>query len=240
MNIFFHISNELEGLIKAAAAGLSEFDERFYPDLRIAEPKFGDFQANGVLPFAKLVKKNPRELASVLVQALKEKDFGNFISIDIAGPGFINFKLSPQFLFAWLQNYRDETCYKAASSSLYQGKTIVVDYSSPNTAKQMHIGHIRSMIIGEAIRRIFCFCGANVIRDNHIGDWGTQFGIIIMAIKRLHFDLDNCQNDPLSALEHIYKEGAKLSKEDPTALEEARKELVKLQQGDSKNLGLWN
>ena len=114
----------------------------------------------------------------------------------------------------------------------------MVDYSSPNTAKQLHVGHIRSMVIGEAICRLLSFCGADVTRDNHIGDWGTQFGKLIWGFKNLRND-EALSRDPLEELERLYKAADVATKEDPQILKAARAELVKLQQGDSENLALW-
>lgn len=105
------------------------------------------------------------------------------MKVAISGPGFINFTLTPVFLTAWLSHYHNRTSLQSAASQFFRGKTIVVDYPSPNTAKQMHIGHLRPMVIGESIQRLLRFCGGKIIRDNHIGDWGTNFGILIMAIK---------------------------------------------------------
>ena len=115
----------------------------------------------------------------------------------------------------------------------------MLDYSSPNTAKQMHVGHIRSSIIGESLARLLEFQGHEVIRDNHLGDWGTQFGILLLAIKREKVSLEDLGDDPIARLEDLYRQGNSLVKEDEQALEHARKELVKLQEGDSENLSLW-
>jgi arginyl-tRNA synthetase len=118
-------------------------------------------------------------------------------------------------------------------------KKIVIDFSSPNTAKQMHVGHIRSTIIGESIARLLEFQGNSVIRDNHLGDWGTQFGILLYAIKRDGASLDNLGNDPIGTLENLYRQGNAWTKEDDSFLKSARDELVKLQNGDPENIVLW-
>ena len=116
----------------------------------------------------------------------------------------------------------------------------MVDYPSPNTAKQMHVGHLRPMVIGEAVKRLLAFCGADVIADNHIGDWGTNFGILIYGIKTSGYKLDPENENSLEELEQMYKRGSALAKESPEAAEAARAELVKLQNGDPENTELWN
>jgi len=241
MKIEFNIADFLEELVNTEARKLDLFDESFKADIRSADPRFGDFQANGVLPFAKKIKHHPRELAAKLIHALEQSESldNNLISFEIAGPGFINFKLTPQFFLEWLKKYSDESAFKDAAGNFYDGKKISIDYSSPNTAKQMHVGHLRSMVIGEAIQRILRFCGANVIRDNHIGDWGTQFGILILAIKEYGYNLDASHKDPLEDLEELYKKGMALFKESDEKKEKAREELVKLQEGDPENVTLW-
>jgi arginyl-tRNA synthetase len=168
-SVFYALSQEIEG-----------FDPSFDPEIRVADPRFGDFQVNGILGFAKKNKKNPRDLGEKLLAfAQKSQDLSD-CSLELSGPGFIKIRLTPEFLQQWTLAFYNQCDFK----QWLAGKTIVVDYSSPNTAKQMHVGHLRSMIIGESIQRILRFCGANVIRDNHLGDWGTQFGILILAENR--------------------------------------------------------
>jgi arginyl-tRNA synthetase len=241
MTIWFDIATGLNELITSVAAGLEEFDESFSPEVRQADPRFGDFQANGVLPFAKRNQKNPRALAETLIQALVESGQVDVASIEVsvAGPGFINFKLSPAFLFAWLKEYSSAEDYRKAAATRFKGNRVVIDYGSPNSAKQMHVGHLRSTVIGEAIKRMLTYFGAEVIGDNHIGDWGTAFGKLILAIKRKNFDLEAEMDDPLAELEALYKWGNQITDEDKDALEEAREELVKLQNGDQENVAMW-
>lgn len=238
---WFHMAREIERAVAAVASELEAFGEGFSPDVRPADPRFGDFQVNGVLPYAKEQKTNPRALGEELLRALRasaafpEESF----ELELAGPGFINFRLTPTYLLNWLEAYGTETALRNAAGDVYAGKTVVVDYSSPNTAKQMHVGHIRSTVIGEAISRLLDFCGARVIRDNHIGDWGTQFGILILAIQEAGVDLDSLGDAAVPTLERLYKTGSAQTKDDPAALERARGELVKLQQGDPENTELW-
>ncbi len=241
MNIWFHPSKEIEIILKKVApdAGIEgDFD----PQVRPADPRFGDFQANGILPVAKSLKTNPRALAEKTVAALKASpDFNtDYIDVSIAGPGFVNFKLTPKFLNAWLAKYKGESELKSAASKFFDGKKMVIDYPSPNTAKQMHVGHLRPMVIGEAVKRLLKFCGADIRTDNHVGDWGTNFGILIYGIKTQNYKLDAANENSLEELEQMYKSGSKLVKESEDAANAAREELVKLQNGDRENVALWN
>jgi arginyl-tRNA synthetase len=240
MEIWFNPALELDALLRATAAEMPAFaDTVFNPEIRPADPRFGDYQANGVLAAAKATKTNPRALATALVTALQATLDPALITVTIAGPGFINFKFTPAFLDAWLAHHSAADAFHAGAAKLYAGKKVIIDYPSPNTAKQMHVGHLRPMVIGEAIARLLQFCGADLTRDNHIGDWGTNFGILILAIKHANYDLDAPHDNPLEDLEHLYKTGSALTKADPTALDAARAELVKLQTGDPANTALW-
>ncbi len=241
MTIWFDIAAGLNETVAAIAEQLDDLDETFSPDVRQADPRFGDYQANGVLPYAKRNQKNPRALAETLIQALIDsgKIDTEQIEITVAGPGFINFKLSKEYLFAWLNQFRTTEDYRKAAAQRLKGKKIVVDYGSPNSAKQMHVGHLRSTVIGEAIKRMLTYFGAEVIGDNHLGDWGTAFGKLILAIKRNGFDLNAFHEDPLAELEALYKWGNQITDENEAALIEAREELVKLQDGDEENVALW-
>ncbi|MGE9295011.1 MAG: arginine--tRNA ligase, partial [Puniceicoccales bacterium] len=221
------------------------------------DPRFGDFQANGVLPFAKQAKANPRQLATALVDALLARsEFSGALiqpkkgetpsvpndvdwGVEIAGPGFINFRASTRLLGQWLGDFRNEAAFRDGASSRFKGRKVIADYPSPNTAKQMHIGHLRPLVIGEAVSRIMDFCGAEVIRDNHIGDWGTNFGTLIMAIKREGVDLGSLGADALPEIERLYKLGTQMEKDDPAVRDISRNELVKLQQGDAENTAIW-
>lgn len=241
MTIWFDIARGLDEIIEATAAALPDFDEKFSPEVRQADPRFGDYQCNGVLPFAKRNQKNPRALAEALIEALLASGCfdSDLIELSVAGPGFINFKLSPQFHFEWLRTFSTARDLRDAAARRLKGNKIIVDFGSPNSAKQMHVGHLRSTVIGEAIRRILAYFGADVIGDNHIGDWGTAFGKLILAIKHKSFDLNAQHEDPLAELEALYKWGNKVTDEDPEALIEAREELVKLQEGDAQNVAMW-
>ena len=237
MHAAFNLAAELDAALvsAAAAAGLEAAD--FAPEVRTADARHGDFQANGVLGYAKSRKLNPRAVAGQLAAALPAGVTADY-EVAIAGPGFINFTLKPAALLAWLRAFDSAASLKAGAASAKSGQTWVVDYSAPNTAKQMHVGHLRSAVIGEAICRLLDFSGAKVIRDNHVGDWGTQFGKLIWAYRR-HLDPAALARDPLEEFERLYKVGNAAAEADPAVLDEARAELVKLQAGDPANLAVW-
>lgn len=199
-----------------------------------ANPQFGDYQANGVMAAAKARKVNPRELAQKVIAQLNPAEVP--ATWDIAGPGFINFRLDP----AWL----GKTLLAAALDDRLgvectnRPETIVLDFSAPNIAKPMHVGHIRSTIIGDALTHIFRFLGHTVITDNHVGDWGTQFGMMIVGYHTV-LDRTAYERDPLAELERVYKVIQAQSKVDSAVANRAREELAKLQKGDSANLALW-
>ena len=235
MKFKFDCSENIEALLIKTAESVQGFEDGFEPQVRQADERFGDFQANGVLPLAKKTGQNPREMAQRLIDELPASEQWE---ASIAGPGFINFKLSPDFMLEWIRIF--EQPEKAAGNALVEKpKKIVIDYSSPNTAKQMHVGHIRSTIIGESLARLMIFCGHQVIRDNHLGDWGTQFGILLHAIKKENVSLEDLGPDPIAELENLYRKGTAWTKEDESSLEKARKELVDLQAGKGENLELW-
>ncbi len=238
MHASFHLAADLDAALKAAAhaAGLADAAS-FAPEVRVADPKHGDFQANGTLGYAKARKLNPRAVADQLVRALPA-DVRASYDLAIAGPGFINFTLKPAALLAWLNAFANAAQLRAGASAAHAGQTWVVDYSSPNTAKQMHVGHLRSAVIGEAICRLLAFTGARVIRDNHLGDWGTQFGKLIYGYKRWA-DPAALAADAIEELERLYKLGNAATPDGSPELDEARAELVKLQNGDPENVALW-
>ena len=241
MSVWFNPAREIEALLRKAATSVPGFEADFDPELKPSDPRHADFQANGVLAAAKKAKANPRALASALLESLRAQGGldEKLIQVEIAGPGFINFKLTSVALGAWLREYRDETKWRAGAARLMGGRKVVIDYPSPNTAKQMHVGHLRPIVIGEAVARLVEFCGAELVRDNHIGDWGTNFGILILAIRRAGFSLDPKSPTALEDLERLYKEGSVATKADPLLLDAARAELAKLQAGDAANLALW-
>lgn len=234
----FNLAADLDTALKSAAhaAGLADA-AAFAPEVRPADPQHGDFQANGVLGYAKARKLNPRAVATQLLAALPASVTADY-DATIAGPGFLNFTLKPAALVAWLRAHDSAEHLAAGAAAAHAGQTWVVDYSSPNTAKQMHVGHLRSAVIGEAICRLLAFTGATVIRDNHLGDWGTQFGKLIYAYQRWA-DPAALEADAIEELERLYKLGNDATPDGSPELEEAKRELVKLQSGDPENLALW-
>ncbi len=236
MSLPFNVASHLDTALRSAAAQLGWVDRGFQPEVRVADPANGDFQVNGALAFAKREKQNPRALGQQLVDQLGAltADF----DLTLAGPGFINFRVKPAALLAWLRTYDSEPHLREGAASARAGQTWIVDYSSPNTAKQMHVGHLRSAVIGEAICRLLAFSGAKVIRDNHIGDWGTQFGKLIWAYKR-QLNAAALAAEPLEEFERLYKAGNNAADADPAVLAEAQQELVKLQAGDPENTAIW-
>ena len=226
---------ELTAIVRAAFE--KAFPEGDFSGVRVVpatDPKFGDYQCNDALKCAKQFKMNPRQAAQKVVESL---DTACFEKVEIAGPGFLNLTVSADWLNAQLATLGSQP--KCGIPQKGAGKKIVIDYSSPNAAKQMHIGHIRSTVIGCAIDRIFRSLGYDVIADNHLGDWGTQFGILIKGYREL---LTQEERDNLSVpyLEKCYVlSAAKAKEEDGVWKEDCKRELVKLQQGDPENLALW-
>ena len=195
--------------------------------------EFGDFQTNFAMVSSKLIGKNPREIANMLVDNFKENDI--IEKLEIAGPGFINIYLKNSFLNEEIKKVENE---KYDFSFLNTDKTVIIDYSSPNIAKRMHIGHLRSTIIGDSIKRILQFLGFHTLADNHIGDWGTQFGKLIVAYKNW-LNKKAYEEDPIGELERIYVQFSDEAKKNPALEDEAREELKKLQLGDEDNQKLW-
>jgi len=199
------------------------------------DPRFGDYQTNAALVLGKQRGENPRIVAEKIVSHL---DVGELCEPPmVAGAGFINFTLRPGAVAGkTVEMLRDDRLGVAKAKSI---RRIVIDFGSPNVAKPMHVGHIRSTALGDALARIAGFLGHEVIRDNHIGDWGTQFGMVIYGWKNL-LDRQALQRDPLAEIVRIYKETNERATRDPQVREACRQELIKLQAGDSKNLDIWN
>jgi arginyl-tRNA synthetase len=199
------------------------------------DPRFGDYQTNAALVLGKQRGENPRNAAEKILKHLDVSDLVE--SSTVAGAGFINFKLRDDAVATKTgELLADERLGVARSTS---PKRIVVDFGSPNVAKPMHVGHIRSTALGDALARIATFLGHDVIRDNHIGDWGTQFGMVIWGWKNL-LDKHALQRDPLAEIVRIYKETNARSTSDPAVRDACRQELVKLQSGDKENVDIWN
>ena len=228
MNIQALLSEKVGQALIAAGA-----DADCEPQVRqSAKVQFGDYQANGVMAIAKKLGMAPRQLAE---KVLTHLDLSGIASkVEIAGPGFINIFLAPEFL-------ADQVSLALQSDRLGitkpQAQTIVVDYSAPNVAKEMHVGHLRSTIIGDASVRTLEFLGHNVIRANHVGDWGTQFGMLIAWLELQQ--QQNAGEMALADLEGFYREAKKHYDEDEAFAERARSYVVKLQGGDEYFLQMW-
>jgi arginyl-tRNA synthetase len=198
------------------------------------DARFGDYQTNAALVLAKQLGENPRALAQKISDSCDLLDLCD--PPTIAGAGFINFTLRPETIAAkTAELLRDERLGVAQAAT---PKRIVIDFGSPNVAKPMHVGHIRSTVLGDALARIASFLGHDVIRDNHIGDWGTQFGMVIYGWKNL-LDRAALERDPIAELVRIYKETNAQATADPKVRDAAREELVKLQAGDPENFSIW-
>ena len=199
------------------------------------DPRFGDYQTNVALVLGKQRGENPRALAEKIVPHLDVDDFCERPAV--AGAGFINFTLRQAAVEKQtLQVLRHD---RLGVSETESPRRIVIDFGSPNVAKPMHVGHIRSTVLGDALARIAKFLGHEVIRDNHIGDWGTQFGMVIWGWKNL-LDRQALQRDPLDEIVRVYKETNERASREPEVREACRQELVKLQAGDKENRDIWN
>ncbi len=228
------IEDWLKGGFDAAFPGNDFSKVRALP---ATDARFGDFQCNDALASAKVLHQPPRKIAEAVFSKLMETKPDFIEKVELAGPGFLNITVSTSWLAQRLQALSASAHLEIPQTGA--GKKVVIDYSSPNAAKQMHIGHIRSTVIGNAIDRIFRALGYDVIADNHLGDWGTQFGILIKGYREL---LTQEERDNLSVpyLEKCYVLSAAKAKEEDGVWKEACKaELVKLQQGDPENLALW-
>ena len=198
------------------------------------DSRFGDYQSNAALILGKQLGENPRSLAQRLCDLWVPYDLCDAPAI--AGPGFLNFSLKPEAVARRAaQLLTDERLGVPLAA---RAKRIVIDFGSPNVAKPMHVGHIRSTVLGDALARIASFLGHEVIRDNHIGDWGTQFGMVIYGWKKL-LDRAALERDPIAELVRIYKEANAAATADPAVREACREELVKLQAGDPENFAIW-
>ena len=196
---------------------------------------FGDYQANGAMGAAKAMKSNPREVAQNIVSNLQLDGIAE--KVEIAGPGFINIHLCPKWLSTLLASASENN--RLGIEQKGEPQTIVTDYSGPNLAKEMHVGHLRSTIIGDAISRVLEFLGDKVIRQNHVGDWGTQFGMLIAELEDQMSDGEQAEL-ALKDLESFYQQSKKHFDASEEFQTRARDYVVKLQSGDERVLGLWN
>jgi len=222
-------------LQQAVSAVLPEADVSTVLVRPCPDPKFGDYQSNALMSLAKARKMNPRQLATDVVAKL---DVGALCEkVEIAGAGFLNFHLKNTVLTDTLQSAaRGENLFFEKAGPAV--RTVVIDFSSPNVAKPMHVGHIRSTILGDCLARTLRLLGHRVITDNHIGDWGTQFGKLLVGWKQ-HLAPAALKTDPIAEMERLYRLVNTASEVDEKILEAARQELVKLQGGDAETLRSW-
>ena len=225
----------LQSLLREAVA--SRFPDAVPSEMRVGpcpDARFGDYQSSSLIGFAKKANLNPRDLAARIASQVL---WPNWVEkVEAAGPGFLNFRLSSAHIgFLMREGLSNGNLFCARPAS---PKSVVIDFSSPNVAKPMHVGHIRSTILGDSLARVFRFLGHAVITDNHVGDWGTQFGKLLVGWKR-NLDRQSLLADPIGEMERLYREVNQACEANPSVLEHARLELAKLQKGDAENLRIW-
>src|SRR5262249_50861259 len=227
----------------AALSGLVDDPGKYSGLVKAAQnPQFGDYQANCAMPLKNVLGKNPQQIAKDIVQRL---DLGDVLEPpEIAGPGVINVGIKADWLAKQTQEIADDDPLGVAPTTC--PRTYVIDYSSPNVAKPLHVGHLRSTIIGESLTRLLRFLGHTVVTDNHLGDWGTQFGMLIYGYKNFRNDAA-FKADPVRELTQLYihirglaadAEDEETKTTNPVA-EACRQETVKLHEGDLDNVALW-
>ena len=199
------------------------------------DPRHGDYQVNAALPLAKRLGKNPREIGTTVAAELAKHPA--FEKVEVAGPGFVNLSLASSWLAEHV-NAAAKDHERDGVTKVDKVEKIIVDFSGPNIAKQMHVGHLRSTIIGDALCKLLRYVGHDVIGDNHIGDWGTQYGLLLTGMRELG-DSQALEASPIEELERVYKAASARAKEDEAFADRARLELSKLQNGDEENLALW-
>jgi arginyl-tRNA synthetase len=242
-----NLQSLLQQKFGAALTGLTDEPGKYAELVKpAANPEFGDYQANCAMPLGKVLGKKPRDVATEIVSRL---DLGDMLEPpEIAGPGFINLRLKSTWLATQLQAIADDD---RLGVSRTQSKTIVIDYSSPNVAKPLHVGHLRSTIIGDALAKLLRFLGHRVITDNHLGDWGTQFGMLLYGYRDFR-DEAALKADPVREMVRLYLLVRQLTKgteddkgdvvhspEEAIHYAKCLEETAKLQAGDPENVGLW-
>ena len=230
-----HIEQRLREAVAAVLPDCAPEDLASVVVRPCAEARFGDYQCAALMALAKARKLNPRRLAEDVRARLDVSDVCD--TVEVAGAGFLNFRLKAATRDAAL------AAVAAGSGPLFferasRPRTVIVDFSSPNVAKPMHVGHIRSTILGDCLARLLRLLGHRVITDNHLGDWGTQFGMLLVGWKR-DLNPEALRTDPLAEMERLYKKINAECETNPATLEAARQELVKLQSGDPENLRIW-
>ena len=229
--------DQLTNDLKSALTSVGIIELPTAPTVTVSQDtRFGDYQSNIAMVLAKVKKKNPRELAQQIADHFPADSIS--AKPEIAGPGFINFRIKPEVFASHIENVARDPESRCGHTPVADAKTIVLDFSAPNVAKPMHVGHIRSTIIGDTLARIARFSGHHVITDNHIGDWGTQFGMIIHGWKTILNETD-LENDPITELLRVYKTINDQCKADDSVRDLCKAELVALQAGDEENLKIW-
>ncbi len=234
-------------LIKQVSAAVAGAVKTSFPELSLQEvevvkakdPSFGDYQCNSAMKLVKALKMAPRDIANAIVRAMQENPAATkmLARIEVAGPGFINMWVRPEYIAEWLQTelVTEEVVRKEPVK-----QKVIVDFSSPNIAKEMHVGHLRSTIIGDCLSRIFEALGYQVVRLNHVGDWGTAFGMLIAHIKSLPgYSFEVVSRYTLADLMRLYRESKALFDADEAFRKRAQLEVVKLQGGDKESLAIW-
>ncbi len=230
-----NLSNLLQNLVEQAAhLAYPSCQNYTFSVFQTADPKFGHYQCNDALKLTKLLSLPPRTIAETIHKHISAPDILQEVSI--AGPGFINLTLSPHFLAHQVaQLLHDKKC---GVPDPQKTETILIDFSSPNVAKELHVGHLRSTIIGDSLARTFNYLGHDVLRINHIGDFGTQFGMLLAYLKQ-HVPQDTLNAATLQDLMHWYKEAKKQFDIDPPFKQKAHQEVVSLQAGDKEAVATW-
>lgn len=237
-------NHEVLPLLGQVANAVSEAINRARPELTGADPvvrrsEHADFQSNAALPLAKRVGAKPRDMAAELTAAL---DHTHVSSVELSGPGFLNITVPDQAV--WRQVSARLASPRLGVGTPEDGRRTVIDYSAPNIAKEMHVGHLRTTIIGDSLARVLSFLGAEVIRQNHLGDWGTQFGMLIQYLDEhpeatWHHDELAGSTSAVSALDDLYKAARKTFDADPAFADRSRSGVVALQSGDAATLAKW-
>ncbi|MBL6905500.1 MAG: arginine--tRNA ligase [Pseudomonadales bacterium] len=233
MNTLKLTLSQIAGDALSEVSGLENCDPNV---ITASKPEFGDYQSNGVMSVAKKIGSKPRELANLVVEAIAAQSNPLIERLEVAGPGFINIHLSDAALIQRANEIEGDLGKLIPQADA--PKKIVVDYSSPNLAKEMHVGHLRGTIIGDCLARVLEKQGHEIIRQNHVGDWGTQFGMLISYMR----ELGEAQGDlptQLADLESFYRAAKQRFDEDPEFANIARSSVVKLQGGDEEHLTAW-
>ncbi len=221
---------------------LQEISSQAHPFVQTADwlpctdPRHGDYQCNTAMPLAKCLGKNPREIATAAADIWNSRHAKTWGTLHVAGAGFLNWSLSGELLAGIARSRLRQPITDPVPQA--EQRVFVLDYSGPNVAKAMHVGHIRSTVLGDCLARVLRARGHRVITDNHIGDWGTQFGKLILGWKT-EGDAAALDTDPITEMERLYKITHERCQHDLAALEQARRELLLLQQGDTENTRLW-